>query len=203
MPSSTKPFSNTAERSSRVLPSSAPASMVSPWPLAPPRPVTAVPPPVICAMIHPKLTHGQASGGVLNKALKAKLSFSAFAANCVKTPQFCRSVFAAGASAGRRLGAAGYVRLIYTSRDENQARVQTLDPVADTEDDAALPNSDLAIQQTGSLPRLFIYSAYSAPLRVATLTATGSLGAAVVAVSTTGSPSGVTAVEIIEGGATD
>jgi hypothetical protein len=190
-------------------------------------------------MIHPKLTHGQASGRVLNKALKAKLSFSAFAANCVKTPQFCRRVFAAGASAGgslvpgsnRGIGAvllrsvstylaqtlgfgaiadglavveaAGYVRLIYTSRDENQARVQTLDPVADTEDDAALPNSDLAIQQTGSLPRLFIYSAYSAPLRVATLTATGSLGAAVVAVSTTGSPSGVTAVEIIEGGATD
>jgi hypothetical protein len=169
----------------------------------------------------------------------AKLSISAFAANCPETPQIrplvsaldarglgmvaprsnrgigavlLRSVstylaqtlgFGAIADGLAVVEAGGYVRLIYSSRDDNQVRVLTLDPVADGVAEAASPNSDLAIQQTSGLERLFIYSAYSAPLRMATIATTGTLGAAAVVTAATAPLNGVTAVEIIEGGATD
>lgn len=99
--------------------------------------------------------------------------------------------------------AAGYTRLIYASRSDNQVKALTLDPIATPSGSETAPNADLAIQTTSALPRLFVYSAYSAPLRATTIATSGTPATAAVVTTGIGTLSGVTAVEIFEGGATD
>lgn len=97
----------------------------------------------------------------------------------------------------------GYTRLLYTARNENQVRALVLEPASTPTPNDPPPNSDLAIQTTAELPRVFVYSAYSAPLRITSLPVSGALPAASVITTGVGSISGVTAMEILEGGAPD
>ncbi len=99
---------------------------------------------------------------------------------------------------------AGYARLLYSARTENWvgaldiglgalALASAADPVIGTQGAA-----DLAIQSTTGLPRLFMHSAYSTPMRHAPLAADGVPGRNGVAATDTGGLSGVVAMEVLE-----
>jgi hypothetical protein len=99
---------------------------------------------------------------------------------------------------------AGYARLLYSARSENWvggldigpaplALASPSDPVIGTQGAA-----DLAIQSTTGLPRLFMHSAYSTPMRQAPLAADGVPGRSGVAAADTGGLSGVVAMEVLE-----
>lgn len=100
--------------------------------------------------------------------------------------------------------AAGYTRLLYGARTENW--VGALDFGAGTAPEAAASDpvigagaaGDLAVQATAGLPRLFLFSAYTTPMRQAALAATGLPGKNSLAATDAGGLSGVVAMEVLE-----
>lgn len=98
---------------------------------------------------------------------------------------------------------AGYARLLYSSRTENwvgvvnltgdAAPLDAVGPVVEPQGGA-----DLTVQFTATVPRLFLHSAYSAGMRHASLSVTGTPGTTGAVTTDTGTLSGVVAMEVLE-----
>lgn len=104
----------------------------------------------------------------------------------------------------------GYARLVYSSRSDNRVASIALGAVAaPTPGTGAAVSAggefgaDLALQQTVSQPRLFIFSSYNAPLRAVQISTTGVPGVDAVVNTSIGTLAGVTAFAVFEGGAVD
>lgn len=99
---------------------------------------------------------------------------------------------------------AGYARLLYSSRTDNWVGALSLEAgtaVAPAAGDPLIGGgtaADLAFQSTAGVPRLFLFSAYSTPMRQAPLPELGQPGRNGLAATDVGGLSGVVAMEVLE-----
>ncbi len=102
----------------------------------------------------------------------------------------------------------GYSRLLYAARGDN--RLAALDlatapaaPVAGNPVIGSNPGADIVVQDNPGADRAFVFSSFDGPLRHAALGSTGIPGATTATMTSQGYLYGVTALEMIERGATD
>lgn len=102
----------------------------------------------------------------------------------------------------------GYVRLFHADRNDNRLAALVLDdtappPPAGGPVIGSNPGADIIVQDNPGADRIFVFSSYDGTLRHAWLGATGAPGFTNSTSTSEGLLSGVTAMEIIERGATD
>ncbi len=102
----------------------------------------------------------------------------------------------------------GYTRLLYAARGDN--RLAALDlatapaaPVAGNPLISPAPGADIVVQDNPGADRAFVFSSFDGPLHHAALGSTGVPGATTATMTGQGYLYGVTAMEMIERGATD
>lgn len=104
----------------------------------------------------------------------------------------------------------GYLRLLYAQRTDNRLGAITLEtgvtpaaPAPGAPVIGAAPGQDMVVQDTATLPRIFVFSDYDGLLRHTTIGATGLPGTTNGTNTDQGYLSGVVAMEIFDRGATD
>lgn len=97
--------------------------------------------------------------------------------------------------------AGGYLRLLYGARDANRAGVLTVGGAGAAQ--APASGSDMAVQETGSALRLFLFQMTGSALRSQNLSDSGSLSGPVTLQAGAGALSGVMAMEVIARAADD